>query len=98
MEFTKAGTEVVQSVEFARALGKFLSELHPGGETNESDVKTAILMIAWVATGRDLNQPPVGAELAQLTDFIESNEKELTALAGKILTKLAGYHLGANVN
>jgi hypothetical protein len=87
LEFTKAGTEVVQNIQFARALGKYLSELHPQGGTEESDVKTAILMIAWVSTGRDLNQPPVGAELTQLTDFIESHEKELTVLTGKILTK-----------
>lgn len=98
MEFTQAGTEVVQSVEFARALGQYLSELHHGDDIQESDVKTAILMIAWVATGRDLNHPPVGAELAQLTEFIDSHERELSTLAAKILTKLAGYRLDANVN
>ena len=98
MEFTQAGTEVVQSVEFARALGKYLSELHHGDDIEESDVKTAVLMIAWVATGRDLNKPPTGGELAELTHFIHSHDKELSALAAKILTKLAGYRLGANVN
>jgi hypothetical protein len=35
-------------VEFARALGEYLSELHRENDIKDSDVKIAILIIAWV--------------------------------------------------
>ncbi len=88
MKITEAGKQLVESRKFALELREFLSEFHSEGMSEEQGRATAISLIAWAASGHDVNHPPASEELLELAVFVDSNASQVNALADKCLDNL----------
>jgi hypothetical protein len=98
MKITDSGKKLVESVPFALQIRECLAQLTGKESSEEHGNATAVSLIAWAASGHDLNQPPKGHEVIDLAHFIYSNVPEINALVNKCLENLVEYDTNGTVN
>jgi hypothetical protein len=94
MEFTKEGLALIETSKFAEAVHNYLSPWRQEG-TPDSDLPGLVTsIVAWVATGHNISQPPVDRQSYELTDFVLGHLKEVTDLQDIVTRNMLKFQLG----
>ena len=93
MEFTKEGLDLIETSTFAETVHNYLS---PWREEKVSDSDLSGLVasiVAWVATGHNISQPPVDRQSYELTAFVLDHLKEVTDLQDTVTKNMLKLQL-----
>lgn len=88
MRMSSDGMKMVQSPEFASLIMDFMLELRKNGQTEKGARIAATSLIAWVASGHDIDRAPSEEELEQLADFMNKNSEQIGVFADQCLKNL----------
>lgn len=80
MEFTKEGRALIETSRFAETVHDYLSHWRDQGISDSGLPSLVTSIVAWVATGHKLSQPPVDRQSYELTAFVLAHLKEVTDL------------------
>ena len=87
-EITPAGWSQVHSPAFAELLRNAMAA-HPDKRQRE---KFGISLVAWVATGHDMNTPPQAAnEFLALLTFVNSHTAQVQEVVDSVLATLVAH-------
>jgi hypothetical protein len=93
MELRKEGLGLIETSKFAKTVHDYLS---PWREPRASDTEIVNLvtsLVAWAATGHDVNEPPVDRQSYELTAFVLEHLKEVTDLRDIVTKNMLNFQL-----
>lgn len=93
MDLTKEGLELIKTSRLAKTVHDYLS---PWREQRASDTEVVNLVtsiVAWVATGHDVSEPPADKQSYELTAFVLGHLKEVTDLRDIVTKNMLNFQL-----
>jgi hypothetical protein len=91
MELTKEGLDLIETPRFAETVHDYLSPWREERASDSDLLNLVTSIVAWVATGHHISQPPVDRQSYELAAFVLGHLKEVTDLQDTVTKNMLKF-------